>query len=374
MQCHGQEYNPETYAICRANTLMKDPSSRNVNDIRKGDTLSNYQFKGKKFNYVIMNPPFGREWKVEEKEVRSEAGDPNGRFSFGLPAIGDSQMLFLSSAVSSLESPHEGNLIGGRITIIHNGSPLFTGDAGSGPSDIRRYILENDLLDAIIALPENIFYNTGIGTYIWVLDNNKEERRRGKVQLIDASKMYSIRRKSVGKKRFDIDRKYIDVIVQAYREFSESSYCVDDKVCESKIFDASEFGYIKVGIIAPMLDDNGNPKKNSRGNIIYDKSKNDTESIPLGKMELSPKRNLLKDPATAQLIENYLDKEVRPYVKFAEVDPKNVSLGYKIPFPMYFYKYEAPRPSEDVLGEINELNERIQDLMKELNESLIRKN
>ena len=366
LQCHGQEYNPETYAICRANTLMKDPSSRNINDIRKGDTLSNYQFKGKKFNYVIMNPPFGREWKVEEKAVKAEAANPEGRFSFGLPAIGDSQMLFLSSAISSLEEPFEGNMIGGRITIIHNGSPLFTGDAGSGPSEIRRHILENDLLDAIIALPENIFYNTGIGTYIWVLDNNKTEERKGKVQLIDASRMYNIRRKSVGKKRFEIERPYIDIITTAYKEFKDAVYGEGEKTCESKVLDASDFGYVKVGIIAPELDAEGNPKKNAKGKIIYDKSKNDTENIPLGKIELSPGKNLLKDPTVVQRIEEYMDKEVRPYVEYAEINPKKMVIGYEIPFTRYFYKYKAPESSKKIMLEIQDLNGKINDLIRKL--------
>ena len=374
LQCHGQEYNPETCAICRANTLMKDPSAKTVNDIRKGDTLSNYQFKGKKYNYVIMNPPFGREWKVEEKAVRAEAADPNGRFSFGLPAIGDSQMLFLSSAISSLESPDEGNFIGGRITIIHNGSPLFTGDAGSGPSDIRKYILENDLLDAIIALPENIFYNTGIGTYIWVLDNHKEERRKGKVQLINAADMYDVRRKSVGKKRFDINRPYIDAIVQAYKDFADKEYTVNGKTLESKVIESCDFGYIKLGIIAPELDDQGNPKKNAKSKVIYDKSKNDYETVPFKNIQLSNGKNYEKDPAVKKLIDDHMQNEVLPYVKFAEIDPKKTAIGFEIPFTRYFYKYVAPRPSEEIMAEIVELNGKINDLMQQLNASIARKN
>jgi type I restriction enzyme M protein len=370
LQCYGQEYNPETYAICKANMLMKDPRSRNVSEIVKGDTLSNYQFKGKKFNYVIMNPPFGREWKVQEEKVRAEAADSNGRFSIGLPQVSDSQMLFLSSAISTLESPNEGNLTGGRITIVHSGSPLFSGDAGSGPSEIRRHILENDLLDAIIALPENIFYNTGIGTYIWVLDNNKENRRKGKVQFIDARNMYDPRRKNVGMKRFDINRAYIDTIVKAYREFTDSSYEANGKVCESKIIAACDFGYVKLGIIAPELDDDGNPKKNTKGKTIYDKSKNDYETVPLKNIVLSPGKDLLKDPNVRQLIDDHMRKEVLPYVKYAEIDHRKVSVGYEIPFTRYFYKYVPPRPSEDIMAEIQELNCKINDLMRQLTESL----
>lgn len=366
LHCSGQEYNPETYAICKANTLMKGNSGMEFWDIRKGDTLSDYQFKGKKFNYVIMNPPFGREWKVEEDAVRREAADPEGRFRYGLPAIGDSQMLFLSSAISSLESPKEGDCVGGRIAIIHNSSPLFVGDAGSGPSEIRRYILENDLLDAIIALPENLFYNTGIGTYIWVLDNNKEERRRGKVQLIDASKMYEIRRRSVGKKRFDIERHHIDTIVEAYRDYSDAVYGDGDKVCESRIADCSEFGYVKISIISPIVDENGTPKKNSKGKIVFEKANNDSETVKLGKIPLSSNKDLLKNPTVRGWIEDYMDKEVRPFIKYAEIDPKKMKIGYEIPFTRYFFRPEIPRPSEDIMGEIHELLGKINDLVKEL--------
>ncbi len=373
LHCYGQEINAETFAICRANFLIKDPKSSTVSEIRKGDTLANYQYRGKMFNYVIMNPPFGGDWKVEQKQVTEEAADPSGRFSFGLPPIGDSQMLFLSSAISSLEPPGEGNDIGGRITIVHNGSPLFTGDAGSGPSEIRRHILENDLLDAIVALPENIFYNTGIGTYVWVLDNNKEERRRGKVQLIDARSMYSVRRKSVGKKRFDIDRQYIDAVVRAYRDFSDSSYEVDGKTFESKVVDACDFGYVKIGIVAPELDDQGRPRRNTRGNVVYDKSKSDSETVPLRGVTLSPTKDLLKDPAVKGLIREHMEKEVLPYVKFAEIDPKKVSLGYEIPFTRYFYKYEPPRPSEEIFAEIQDLNSKINDLMQQISSSILKK-
>lgn len=367
LQCHGQEYNPETYAICRANTLIKDASFRNISTIVKGDTLSNYQFRNQKFNYIISNPPFGREWKIQEKAVKAEAADmEHGRFTFGLPAIGDSQMLFLATAVSAMESPYEGQCVGGRVTIIHNGSALFTGDAGSGPSEIRRYILEHDYLDAIIALPENIFYNTGIGTYIWVLDNNKKDVRKGKVQLIDGRNMYTTRRKSVGNKRVDIDEKAIEIISRAYHEFKDAVYEDNKRSCESKIVDASEFGYVKAAVIAPELDENGNVKTNKRGSVVYDKSKNDTESIPIGKVTLDPKKDLLKDPVIKKTIEDYMDREVRPYVKYAEIDPKKSKVGFEIPFTRYFYKYTPPRPSEEIRQEIAELNAKITELMKEL--------
>ena len=367
LQCHGQEYNPETYAICRANTLIKDASFKNISTIVKGDTLSNYQFKNQKFNYIISNPPFGREWKIQEKAVKTEAADiEHGRFTFGLPAIGDSQMLFLATAVSAMESPYEGQCVGGRVTIIHNGSALFTGDAGSGPSEIRKYILEHDYLDAIIALPENIFYNTGIGTYVWVLDNNKKDARKGKVQLIDGRNMYTTRRKSIGNKRVDIDEKAIEIISCAYHEFKDTVYEDGKRSCESKIVDTSEFGYVKVAVIAPELDENGNIKTNKHGSVIYDKSKNDTECIPIGKVILDPKKDLLRDPVIKKTIEDYMGKEVRPYVKYADIDSKKSKVGFEIPFTRYFYKHTPPRPSEEIRAEIAELNAKIAKLMEQI--------
>lgn len=360
LQCFGQEVNPETYAICRSDMLIKNPQGNSVAEVRYGNTLSSDQFPGMRFNYIISNPPFGREWKVEETAVKAQTGE-GGRFRYGTPRISDSQMLFLSVAVSAMDRED-----GGRVAIIHNGSALFSGDPGSGESEIRRYILENDLLDAIVSLPEEIFYNTGIGTYIWILDNRKEDRRRGKVQLIDASKMFILRRKSVGKKRVDIDIGSIETIVKAYRSFENGTFESEGRVCGSKVVDASEFGYLKVPIVVPELDGEGRPRKDKKGKTVYDKSKADTETVPLGKMVLSPSRNLLDDPEVKAKVEDYLDKEVRPYVKGAEADMKKAKIGFEIPFTRYFYKYTPPRPSEEIRKEIDALNNEITTLLKEL--------
>lgn len=360
LQCFGQEVNPETYAICRSDMLIKNPQGNSVAEVRYGNTLSSDQFPGMRFNYIISNPPFGREWKVEETAVKAQTGE-GGRFRYGTPRISDSQMLFLSVAVSAMDRED-----GGRVAIIHNGSALFSGDPGSGESEIRRYILENDLLDAVVSLPEEIFYNTGIGTYIWILDNRKEDRRRGKVQLIDASKMFVLRRKSVGKKRVDIDIGSIETIVKAYRSFENGTFESEGRVCGSKVVDASEFGYLKVPIVVPELDGEGRPRKDKKGKTVYDKSKADIETVPLGKMELSPSKNLLGDPEVKAKVEDYLDKEVRPYVKGAEADMKKAKIGFEIPFTRYFYKYTPPRPSEEIRKEIDALNREITILLKEL--------
>lgn len=239
----GQEVNQETYAIAKADMLIR---GGNVENMRLGNTLSNDKFKGYTFDYVISNPPFGIDWKVEKKAVEQEAklGD-NGRFGVGLPHINDGQQLFDLNGLSKLKDT-------GRMAIIHNGSPLFTGDAGSGPSEIRKYIIENDWLEAIVQLPNDTFYNTGITTYIWIMSKNKAPHRRGRVQLIDASQMYEKRRRSIGNKRNDITEECREIIVKAYGEFLNKEYRLGDKVCESKIFDNEDFGYYKITIERPL--------------------------------------------------------------------------------------------------------------------------
>ena len=241
----GQELNDQTFAICKADMLIK---GNNTDFIKDGNTLSDDQFEGQKFDYIISNPPFGREWKNEKRVVEDEAKRGfAGRFGAGLPAASDGQMLFLMTAISKMKEPRDG---GSRIAIIHNGSPLFTGDAGSGPSDIRKYILESDLLEAIIALPNDIFYNTGIATYIWVLSNKKAgTRREGKVQLINANGLYEKRRKALGNKRNDIPESAIAEITQIYGDFRETEI--------SKIFNNDDFGYTKITVERPLRDENG---------------------------------------------------------------------------------------------------------------------
>ena len=332
----GQEINDQTFAICKADMLIK---GNNADFIKDGNTLSDDQFKGQTFDYILSNPPFGREWKNEKAKVMEEAKlGFGGRFGAGLPAASDGQMLFLMTAISKMKDISQG---GSRIAIIHNGSPLFTGDAGSGPSDIRKYILENDMLEAIIALPNDIFYNTGIATYIWVLSNKKAgTKREGKVQLINANELYEKRRKSLGNKRNDISVEQISEITKIYGDFVENEI--------SKIFDNEDFGYTKITVERPLLDEEGNPvlKKNK---LQPDSSKRDTENVPL-----------------KEDIKEYFEREVLPFAPDAWIDEKKSKVGYEIPFTRYFYKYEAPRPSDVIMAEIMELEKELSGSLEEV--------
>lgn len=328
--CFGQEINPETYAIAKADMLIK---GENDSLIRSGNTLSDDQFPNQTFNYIISNPPFGREWKKEKASVEKEAKltrENGGRFFMGLPAIGDSQMLFLSNAVAKMKPVEEG---GSRVAIVHNGSPLFTGDAGSGPSNIRKYLLENDLLEAIIALPNDIFYNTGIATYIWVLNNNKEKRRMGKVQLINANGLYEKRRKSLGNKRNDIPQTAIDEIAKIYGDFRENKL--------SKIFKNEDFGYRKVVVERPLRDESGKPML-KKGKVQADPKLRDTENIPL-----------------SEDVAEYMKREVLPYAPDAWIDESKTKIGYEIPFTRYFYEYTPPVPSEEIKREILQIESEL---------------
>lgn len=328
----GQEINDETFAICKADMLIK---GNDADNIKNGNTLSDDQFKGEKFDYILSNPPFGREWKNDKKAVEAEAKlGAAGRFAAGLPAVGDGQMLFLQTAIHKMKDS------GSKVAIIHNGSPLFTGDAGSGPSEIRRYILENDLLEAIIALPNDIFYNTGIATYIWVLNNKKSNIRKGKVQLINANQMYEKRRKSLGNKRNDIPKHYIDEITNIYADFKETDI--------SKIFDNEEFGYSKIVVERPQKDENGNIIAKN-GKPVADTSLRDTENVPL-----------------KEDIREYFKREVLPYAPDAWIDKTKTKIGYEIPFTRYFYKYVPPRPSEEIMSEILELEKSLNGSLGEI--------
>ncbi len=325
----GQELNDQTFAICKADMLIK---GNDANFIKDGNTLSDDQFEGQKFDYILSNPPFGREWKNEKSKVEKEAKRGfAGRFGAGLPAVSDGQMLFLLTAISKMKAPKDG---GSRIAIIHNGSPLFTGDAGSGPSEIRKYILENDLLEAIIALPNDIFYNTGIATYIWVLSNKKSgTKRAGKVQLINANGLFEKRRKSLGNKRNDIPDESIIEITKTYGDFKETEL--------SKIFDNEDFGYSKIVVERPQKDENGKPVLKG-GKPVADTDLRDTENVPL-----------------KEDIEEYFKREVLPYAPNAWIDKKKTKIGYEIPFTRYFYKYVPPRKSEDIMTEIIELEKSL---------------
>lgn len=333
----GQELNPETYAIAKADMLIRGGDSNNM---KQGNTLSDDKFKDFQFDYIISNPPFGIEWKVEKKAVEDEAkkGDL-GRFGVGLPKISDGQMLFDLNGISKLKDT-------GRMAIIHNGSSLFTGAAGSGESEIRRYMLENDWLEAIIQLPNDSFYNTGITTYIWIISKNKPEARQGKVQLINASAMCEARRKNIGNKRVDITEKYREIVVQAYGEFKNKTYEIDGKTCESKIFDNVDFGFNRIQIESPLYDENGNVVMKGK-KIAPDTSKRDYENVPL-----------------VEDIDSYFEREVKPYNPEAWIDKTKTKVGYEIPFTRYFYKYEAPE-SSDVIAERISIHEK--DIMEALN-------
>lgn len=336
MLCYGQELNAQTYAICKADMLIKGEDS---NNIRHGNTLSGDLFPGETFDYIIMNPPFGIEWKNEKVAVLKEAEKgSDGRFPAGTPAISDSQLLFLQNAVSKMKPE------GSKIAIVHNGSALFKGDAGSGESEIRRYVIENDLLDCIIQLPNDMFYNTGIATYIWILSNKKPGHRVGKVQLINASEFYNKMRKNLGSKRNELSKEHIDNITKIYGDFVENEY--------SKIFENEYFGYRKVTVLQPELNEDGTPRKNKKGEYIPNKELTDTENIPL-----------------QETIEDYMNREVIPFAKYAYIDESKTKIGYEISFTKYFYKYQEPRKTEDIMNEILELDRKLDGVLKELQEN-----
>lgn len=335
----GQELNEQTFAIAKANMLIKGGDAENM---KHGNTLSDDKFEGYKFDYIISNPPFGIEWKNEKAAVEAEHKKGSmGRFGAGLPAIGDSQQLFMLNGVAKLKPT-------GRMAIIQNGSPLFKGDAGSGESNIRGYLLENDWLEAIIQIPNDMFYNTGIATYIWIVSKDKSAERAGKVQLIDASKCFVKRRKSLGNKRNEFTAECIALIAKAYNEFAEGVYEDGALVVESKIKVNEDFKYSKVVVEQPVCDEHGNPIL-KRGKPTADSSKRDTESIPW-----------------TEEIEAYMAKNVYPYAPGAWIDEKKTKIGYEIPFTREFYKYVAPRRSEDIFAHLEELDKAETALMAKI--------
>ena len=339
--CFGQEFNPSTFAIAKADMMIRggDP-----NNMRFGDTLSNDQFSGYTFKYCISNPPFGIDWKREQKAVEAEAKlGENGRFGAGLPKISDGQQLFVLNGISKLAPD-------GKMAIIQNGSPLFSGDAGSGPSNIRQYILENDWLDAIIQLSTDQFMNTGISTYIWVISKDKPSYKAGKVQLIDASHCFEPRRKSIGSKRNDITDACRELIIQAYGEFKNNAIYGDKSgvYCQSKIFDTVQFGYNKIVVERPLRDENGQIIKKA-GKPVADTSLRDTENVPLD-----------------EDIDRYFKREILPYTMDAWIDKKKTKVGYEIPMTRYFYEYKAPEPAGDIVKRINKLEADIATSLKAL--------
>lgn len=348
--CFGQEFNPETFAIAKADMLIKDG---NADNMKFGDTLVKQefapenvkgdQFENYEFDYIISNPPFGIDWKKEKDSVEAEnrLGDA-GRFGAGLPPISDGQMLFMLNGVKKLKD-------NGRMAIIQNGSPLFSGDAGSGQSDIRGLLLENDWLEAIVQMPTDMFYNTGISTYIWLVTKEKSPERVGKVQLIDASNMFEARRKCLGNKRRDFSAECIEKIVMAYNEFENKLYQYGEKSVESKIFDNEDFKYTKVVVETPLKDE--------KGNVVLDKKGRKQPNTELRDSEIIPFK---------QDIEEYMQKNVYPFNPDAYIDESKTKIGYEIPFTRQFYKYIPPKASDEIFAEIKQLEAEETKLMKEL--------
>ena len=335
----GQEFNPETYAIAKSDMLIK---GGNVSGMKYGDTLSEDAFSGYEFDYIISNPPFGIDWKREKDAIEREAKlGYAGRFGPGLPSISDGQMLFMLNGVKKLK---EGS---GRMA-IQNGSSLFTGDAGSGPSEIRRYLITEDLVEAIVQLPTDLFYNTGIATYIWVISKGKSEQRKGKLQLIDASKCFVKRRKNIGNKRVDLEDKCIRMIVSAYNDFENRSYEEGALSVESKVFDNDFFGFTKVAVETPVCDEAGKPIL-KKGKPQPDKTKSDSEIIPL-----------------SENIDDYFAANVLPYNPLAYMDRSKDKIGYEVPFTRLFYKFTPPRSADEIFAEFKSLSEEETELMKEI--------
>lgn len=329
--CYGQEINPFTFGIAKADMLIRGGDPENM---QFGNTLNADKFKGYTFDYIISNPPFGIDWKREAADVEKEhkLGDA-GRFGVGLPQKSDGQMLFLLNGISKLKDT-------GRMAIIQNGSSLFTGDAGSGPSEIRRYIIENDWLDAIVQLPNDSFYNTGIATYVWIVSKDKPETHRERILLIDASQCCEARRRPIGNKRVDITEACRNLIIQAYGEYRSAIFTktLEDKkivlTCKSRVLDAISLGYNKITVESPALDDNGKPII-KKGKPVADTSKRDTESVPLD-----------------EDVDAYFAREVLPYRPDAWIDKAKTKVGYEIPFTRTFYEYEELEPAADIAERI----------------------
>jgi type I restriction enzyme M protein len=342
----GQELNPESYAICKADMLIK---GQDVANIVFGNTFSDDGHVHKKFDYMLSNPPFGVEWKKVEKEIRKEHETQgyNGRFGPGLPRVSDGSLLFLLHLLSKMRPAVEG---GSRFGIVLNGSPLFTGGAGSGESEIRRYVLENDLVEAIIGLPTDMFYNTGISTYVWILSNRKPVHRKGKVQLIDASGFWQKMRKSLGSKRKELSDEHIDEITRLFGEFSEKN---DGKMPISRIFRNADFGYRTITVERPLRDAERkvvlSEKGKGKGKAQPDASLRDTENVPL-----------------SNDVEDYFKREVLPHAPDAWIDGEKTKVGYEIPFNRHFYVFEPPRELAAIDADLKACTDRIKTMIESL--------
>jgi type I restriction enzyme M protein len=336
---YGQELNPESYAICKADMLIK---GQDIANIIFGNTLSADGLLGKLFDYMLSNPPFGVEWKKIEKEIRKEFTEQgfNGRFGPGLPRVSDGSLLFLLHLISKMRPANDG---GSRFGIVLNGSPLFTGGAGSGESEIRRYVLENDLVEAIIGLPTDMFYNTGISTYVWIVSNRKPETRRGKLQLIDASGFWQKMRKSLGSKRKELSPEHIEEITRIFGNFKKVT---KDGVPISRIFKNEDFGYRTITVERPERDAKGKivlgTKGKGKDKPLPDSSLRDTENVPL-----------------SEAVETYFKREVLPHAPDAWIDHEKTQIGYEIPFNRHFYVFQPPRPLSEIDAELKGVTDRI---------------
>jgi len=420
---HGQELNPESYAICKADMLIK---GQDVSNIKLGNTLSNDQLADKRFDFMLSNPPFGVEWKKVQKQITDEHNHKgfDGRFGPGLPRVSDGSLLFLLHLVSKMRDPRDG---GSRIGIILNGSPLFTGGAGSGESEIRRYLLQNDLVEAIVALPTDMFYNTGIATYVWILSNHKADVRKGKVQLIDGTQHFAKMRKSLGSKRQYITDEQIDELVRLYGRFEETP--------QSKIFPIEAFGYRRITVerplrlnfqasaerIAKVLDekalqkldsaarqglvqalqsmDAGTPHRNREQFAKLLKKTLSAHDVSLSAPEQKAVLNALseRDPDAdicmikgkpeadsglrdnenvplGESVHDYFEREVKPHVPDAWIDESKRDeqdgeigiVGFEIPFNRHFYVFKPPRPLEEIDRDLKACTDRIKQMIEEL--------
>ena len=338
----GQELNDESYAICKADMLIK---GYDIDYIVCGNTLSADGHAGRRFDYMLSNPPFGVEWKKVEKAVRNEHERKgfDGRFGPGLPRVSDGSLLFLMHLLAKMRPPSEG---GSRVAIVLNGSPLFTGGAGSGESNIRRWIIENDWLEAIVALPTDMFYNTGISTYVWVLTNHKAPERKGKIQLISATELFQKMRKSLGSKRKELSGAYIAEITRLYGAFEQNEL--------SKVFDNEDFGYATITVERPLRDAEGRIERDRKGNPKPDAELRAMENVPL-----------------KQDIQAYFEREVLPHVPDAWIDHAKTKVGYEIPFTRHFYKYVPPRPLEEIDVDLQRLSAEIMEMLNEITKPVV---
>jgi type I restriction enzyme M protein len=373
----GQELNPESHAICKADMLIR---GQDISNIILGNTLSDDGLLGKLFDYMLSNPPFGVEWKKIEKAIRDEYEKQgyNGRFGPGLPRVSDGSLLFLLHLLSKMRPAVQG---GSRVGIVLNGSPLFTGGAGSGESEIRRYVLENDLVEAIVALPTDMFYNTGISTYVWILSNRKPDDRKGFVQLIDASSFWQKMRKSLGSKRKEMSDEHIAQVTKMFGDFVEASMvtvvgadgkeasrqmlmdgetlptaptgCKVKAVPVSRIFRNEEFGYSTITVERPLRDDAGKPilgeKGKLKGKPQPDSSLRDTENVPL-----------------SEDVDTYFRREVLPHAPDAWIDHEKTKVGYEIPFNRHFYVFEPPRDLAEIDTDLKKVTDRIKAMIEGL--------